>query len=346
MLTVCPEAAIAAKYGAKAEAVLAAVHALGNVAIVDGHTTEDIRQQLLGTQGPICLIGGYDLIPAFVRPNPTRGNGDDDVQVPTDAPFGVSDPGDASQEYAPERAVSRIPDPMPADAAGFVRLLASQQSAASQATPALAFQEAASEFAGALSFVAREVPGMTGLPTLSPPAKLTDGGDHGLPPGIGRIHVLLHGADADPDWGVLWGHAKTGDFFPALAANSFRNSNLTGAVVSFSSCYSAMLDVPPQGGRNSTNQVAMACLAAGAKVVFGASRSNWISTSPPFDGFGPGLMALVWRRLAAGVPAAEALRLAKYDYLKVALGGHPGDRPYALKTVLQAHCYGRADATL
>ena len=42
----------------------------------------------------------------------------------------------------------------------------------------------------------------------------------------------------------------------------------------------------------------------------------------------------------------EALRLAKVAYLKVALSGAPGDRPYALRTVLQAQCYGHPGAKL
>ena len=194
------------------------------------------------------------------------------------------------------------------------------------------------------------IPGKSPKQRLSPPSKISTPGLTGQMSGHGRFHILLHGANFDPDWASLWGHssAANAQFIEALSAQLFDLCDLRGAIVTFSSCYATMLDVAPavHGARTSQNQVSLACLTHGAKVAFGATRSNWIDTQAPFDGFGPRLVAEVWRQLANGVQAAEALRLAKTAYLQVALSGSPDDHPYALKTVLQAQCYGHAAATL
>lgn len=294
-------------------------------------------------------MGGYDLIPSFVRANPTYGSQDDDVDIPTDAPYGAI-PGQPSEEYAPSRAVSRIPDGAQADASEFLALLGYQIAAPGTPTPKGSFEEAAKEFAGALKYVHASIPGATNKQRLSPPDNDSMPGLTGQLSGRGCFHILLHGANFDPDWSCLWGHSSEANapFVKALSAQMFDLCDLRGAIVSFSSCYAAMLDAAPavHGMRTSKNQVSLACLAHGAKVTFGATRSNWISTSAPFDGFGPRLAAEVWRQLKKGKPAAEALRLAKTTYLKTALSGDPADHPYALKTVLQAQCYGHPAAVL
>jgi len=351
MFVICSTARVRAKYGASGEKVLKAIGRLGQVVDVSGQSPEGIQAQIAGLQvGPACLIGGYDLIPPFMRANPTFGEShDDDKDVPTDAPYGAT-PGKPVEEYAPSRAVSRIPDDATPDAAGFLALLAHQVAAPTIITPKGSFEEAADEFAGAAGMVHGSMPGAVGKPKLSPPGKVSDAGLTALLSGKGRFHILLHGANFDPDWDSLWGRgtAANAKFIRALSAQLIDLSDMRGAVVSFSSCYSAMLDAAPalEGARTAKNQVALACLSHGAKVVFGATRSNWIGMDGDFNSFGPALMALVWTQLGKGKPAAEALRLAKAAYLKVALSQSASEHDYALKTVLQAQCYGHPEATL
>jgi hypothetical protein len=351
MFVICSTAGVRAKYGSSSEKVLKGIARLGAITDVSGMPPEKIQERIAKlAKGPACLVGGYDLIPPFMRPNPTFNEShDDDKDIPTDAPYGAT-PGKAVEEYAPSRAVSRIPDDATVDAAGFMALLAHQVAAPTTATPAGSFEEAAAEFSGALNFVHGKIPGTTAKQRLSPPEKLSAPGLTASISGKGRFHILLHGANFDPDWGSLWGHTTKANapFVRALSAQLLDLCDLRGSIVSFSSCYSAMLDVAPavEGARTSKNQVALACLSHGAKVVFGATRSNWIETSGNFDGFGPGLMAEVWTQLSKGKPAAEALRIAKSRYLKVALSQHTSEHKYALKTVLQAQCYGHPAATL
>jgi hypothetical protein len=351
MFVICSTTRVRTKYGSAGEKVLKAIGRLGHITDVSGLSPDGIQARIAKlAAGPACLIGGYDLIPPFMRANPTFGEShDDDKDVPTDAPYGAT-PGKLVEEYAPSRAVSRIPDDATADAAGYMALLAHQVAALTTATPAGSFEEAADEFSGALRFVHGKIPGANSTLRLSPPAKLSAPGLTALLSGKGRFHILLHGANFDPDWASLWGHKSDANapFVRALSSQLFDLCDLRGAVVSFSSCYSAMLDVAPaiEGTRTAKNQVALACLSHGAKVVFGATRSNWIATGGSFDAFGPALIAQVWTQLGRGKPAAEALRLAKSAYLKVALSQDASEHNYALKTVLQAQCYGHPDATL
>jgi hypothetical protein len=351
MFVICSTSSVRAKYGSSGEKVLKGIARLGKIVDVSGLAPDDIRARIAKlAAGPACLVGGYDLIPPFMRANPTFGEShDDDKDIPTDAPYGAK-PGKLVEEYAPSRAISRIPDDAAADAAGFLATLAHQSAAPARATPKGSFEEAADEFSGASSLVHSKIPGAAGQPRLSPPGKVSDADLTSQMSGNGRFHILLHGANFDPDWASLWGHTSKANapFVRALSAQLFDLCDLRGAVVSFSSCYSAMLDVAPavDGTRTTKNQVALACLAHGAKVVFGATRSNWIAVGGDFNAFGPALMARVWGLLGKGKPAAEALRLAKAAYLKEALSRSPADQNYALKTVLQAQCYGHPEATL
>jgi hypothetical protein len=340
---------IHSKYGAAAGAILKAIQKLGKPLDVSGLAPDAIQAKIANLpMGAVCLVGGYDLIPPFIRPNPTHGSYDDDGEIPTDAPYGAT-PGKPAEEYAPTRAVSRMPEGATADAATFLATLKYQLAVPHTATPPGSFEEAAQEFEGPAHFVHTAIPQTNGVQSLSPPATQDAPGLTTQITGRGRIHILLHGANYDPDWAYLFGHdGPNSPFIKALSARLLDLCDLRGAVVTFSSCYAAMLDTSPatSGARVASNQVALACLSHGAKVVFAPTRSNWIDTQAPFEGFGPGLVAEIWRFLKAGNPAAESLRLAKREYLKTALSVNAEIRPYVLKTVLQAQCYGHPAATL
>jgi hypothetical protein len=107
------------------------------------------------------------------------------------------------------------------------------------------------------------------------------------------------------------------------------------------------LDATGRAVRDASNQVSLGCLAAGAKVTFAATRSNWIDTGSG-DHFGPGLMTLVWHGLLAKKTAGQALIDAKKQLVQAAMADPNGraDLPYVYKTVLQAQLYGNPDVTL
>jgi hypothetical protein len=213
--------------------------------------------------------------------------------------------------------------------------------------PSGTFQEAAEEFKGALGFVATTIPNVTGPQLLSPPETIANDALPSMLAQKGRVHILLHGANRSPDWAYLYGHAPGASDYPrALSARLIDLCDMRSSIVTFGSCYAAMLDTGDSEApaRTEDNQVALACLGHGAKVVIGATRSNWIQMNPPYDGYGPGLIGHFWQQVGRGVKAAEALRLAKVEYLKEVVQGSPKDLPYARKTVLQIHCYGHPEA--
>jgi hypothetical protein len=134
-----------------------------------------------------------------------------------------------------------------------------------------------------------------------------------------------------------------------MSARQIDLCDLRGAAVTFSSCYAAMLDTGKSEAatRSESNQVALAFLGHGAKFVVASTRSNWIPLGNDADSLGPGLVADFWRCLGRGAPAGKALRDARRIYLRrdLAASGRT-DRPYILKTALQAQLYGNPEARL
>jgi hypothetical protein len=352
VLCVTPVGAIKKKYGSRAGEILKAIGVLGSVVDATGMGPTRIQAKIasLSAAESICLIGSYDLLPPFSRKNPTSHlSGDTDGNIKTDAPYGAP-PGSIEDEYAPPRVPARMPDGADVDADRFLKLLTAQRAAPRRRTPTGAFEEAANEFAGAARYVHRALSkgGVRRSVRLSPPCVITRPDPVPLLSRRGRAHILLHGADFSPDWASLFGRKESdppNEYPEALSASLIERCDLQGSVVTFSSCYAAMLD----GGskRTPANQVALACLASGAKVVLCSTRSNWIQTMRPFSGFGPGLVAEFWKELRKPHRrAADALTRAKRTFLKAGLAGDPADHPYILKTVLQAHLYGHPDARL
>jgi len=351
MLVICAKQEVINRYGAvQGEQVWQAAEALGTMLDVSGLGTDEIRAKI--NEHPqseaACLIGDYALVPPFVLDNPTfHDKGDDDRKVPTDAPYGAR-PGSAAEFFLPSRPISRIPDSAAADAAAFIQLLTDAKNVQNRPTPAGTFEHASSEFAGAAQLVHQTMPGLSPI-HLSPPQKKDDPVLGPLMSKRGRMHFLLHGSAKSPKRASLWGLPADTD--PTVSATSLRGFDFDSATVLFSSCYSAMLDSndgdPP---RTADDQVALACLAAGAKIVYGCTRANWIDISVPFNSFGTALAACIWSELRAGKPAAQALLAARTAYAKAAAKIQDDEgvdsTAYILKTLMQMQCYGHPLATL
>ena len=347
MLFACSVDLVQKKYGADAAGVLAAIDRLGPVIDVSGLDPDAIRSRVSLLESPnLCLIGGYDLIPPFVRVNPTLRGVDTDLDIPTDSPYGAL-PGDMAGELAPARAVSRIPDSATANATEFLAILEAQIAAPLSTTKPGLFEISALDFNDAMPYVRACIPHANGAAQSSTPVKEPWAGMVSNLSGSGRMHLLLHGTYSDPNWAWLWGtDGQMTASVHALSLDTINQCDLRGCIVTFSSCYAAMLDcVPPLSGkRTSQNQVAIACLARGAKVVVAPTRANWIDSTSPYDKYGTRLVAEFWRQLAQGVAAGEALRSAKGVYFAQFAG--TGNQDVHRKTLLQLQCYGHPGATL
>ena len=353
-------AAVRRRYGKQSGPICEAIEALRPHLDLARPSAAALRERIWKlSEASVCLVGGYALLPTFARENPTgpqtRGfarYGDTDRLIPTDAPYGA-DPADPAGELVPAKAIARIPDGAPPDAASFLKTLLWQAQAPGSKTPPGSFEEASDDLAVPARALSRELrkQGGEGKLLLSP--RDGDIGARDLTDRLsrrGRINLLLHGADKPPQWSTLFGrvpHAPPAQDARALSAPLLDLCDLRGAMVALTSCYGAMLD----GGdartaaRAPADQLALAALAHGAKAVFGATRSNWIDLHGD-SSFGPGLTAHLWRRLGTGVGAAEALRLAKHDLHDELAHGARADVAFGIKTLLQAHCFGHPLARL
>ena len=344
---------VKSKYAGETQAVLDAAAALGPVMDVSGLTRARIHAQIaaLPATESVLIVGGYDLVPTFVLSNPTlhveqqqEGDAGADKNIPSDGPFGGT-PGNKAQQLVPTRPIARVPDGPAAGADDFLAVL--KTIVGKPKTPAGAFQEAAQEFKKPALDVAKAM--QISVPLLeSPPITDTD---PTLPPkvhGKGRIHILLHGANYSPDWANLWGHASgSQSWLVGLSSQTLRNASLAGGVVTFSSCYAAMVDLGSKKTpvRDASNQVSLACLRSGAKAVFAVTRSNWIGSTGAL--LGPGLATQIWKGLLAGKQAGQALIDAKRKLASDAMtSGTQDDLPYVYKTLAQAQLYGNPEATL
>ena len=344
---------VKSKYAAKAKGILDAAAALGPVMDVSGLNRASIHAKIaaLPATESVLIVGGYDLVPTFVLNNPTlhieqqqEGDAGADKNIPSDGPFGGT-PGNKAQQLVPTRPVARVPDGSAAAADDFIAVL--KTIAMKPHTPASAFQEAAKEFDKPALDVAKAM--QISVPLMeSPPEVDTDPTLPSKVKGRGRIHILLHGANYSPDWANLWGHASgSQDWLVGLSSQILKNAALVGSVVTFSSCYAAMIDLGFKKApvRDATNQVSMACLRSGAKAVFAVTRSNWIGNTGAL--FGPGLATQVWKGLLAGKKAGQALIDAKRQLASDAMtSGTQDDLPYVYKTLAQAQLYGNPEATL
>lgn len=351
MIIVASTSAINAKYGADAANVLTAISVLGPWLEASNMTPEEIRLVIDAEDpsrtSPALLIGGYDLVPTFRRPNPTRNVIDDpDVDVMSDGPYGAR-VGDPAEEYLPTRAVSRIPDSEARDTAQFLAILNQAASATTTDTPTGSFHLAAKEFEGSAGLV-RSVLAMGATINLSPPDAIGAPAINAAISSKGCIHFLLHGSDRPDRWARLYGaEDSVARLRPAVRISDLKQCTLKGAIVSFSTCYSAMLDAHPgTPPRDADNQPALACLVGGAKTVYGSTRANWIDDTEPFDSFGSALIASTWRLLIKGESAAEALRRARFAFAEASLTRDAWSRPFVLKTLLQAQCFGHPLAKL
>jgi len=347
MIVVYSETEIRNKYKGDADHVLAAVRGLNGTELdISDLNPEEIRdfidEEVPDREEPVCLIGGYDIVPAFRLANPTHKLLNEvDEDVLTDGPYGARSKSLAEQ-YMPSRAVSRIPDSGTPHANQFIALLKRAAKAENTPTPGKSFEQAAFEFEGSAKLV-HGVLTATQPVRFSPPDTVDAPATKDVIAERGRVHILLHGSDNPERWDTLYGaRTSSSDLEPALRVVDLSTSNLKGAIVSFSTCYSAMLDRrqddhPP---RDPDNQPALACLMGGAKTVYGSTRANWIDNTQPFDSFGSALIAMVWKRLHEGLPAARALLQARFDFARAGLSQDAWSRPYVLKTLLQAQCYG------
>lgn len=274
----------------------------------------DVARRMVWTEEAarfVLLLGDDGIVPFHRLPNPTD---DDDAVVLSDHAYGLDgtaggdpmslDPTTLGQR----RSVGRLPDAsLPALLAALAAATAAHDRLAAGA-PLLLGDGAFGYSASVWKRAARGAFSAVGEPhhlRLSPPLSFQDR-PHPGPDGPRYRYYNLHGLSDGPDW-----YGQVDPTFPAgydafpVALRPVDIDPAPGAVVFAEACHGAPARLGAPGGA-----MALAHLAGGCLAYVGA-------TGVAYGGLDGGLVAAdllahrFWRALLCGLPAGEALAVAK-----------------------------------
>jgi len=275
-----------------------------------------------GTLGALLIVGGPDIIPFHLLPNPTD---DADADIPSDNPYATAD----DNYFVPEWPIGRLPTGTGADPAPLLDQIthlggsrpASNNSGYSDWLQRLQFwlQElyrhrarqrsfgySANVWRNASAAVYHQIGDPKDLLTC-PPLDANALPLEGLAPS--RLSYFnLHGIEDGPEWYGQRSFDDPGTLpeYPiALRPADVSNHGRAPVVVFSEACYGANVI-----GKGTDEALCLKFLAAGSRVVVGSTKIAYGSVTTPLVGADL-LGRYFWQNLTNGVPAGEALRRAK-----------------------------------
>lgn len=279
----------------------------------------------------LMILGGPDVIPHQLLPNPAYDpGGDDDKFVPCDLPYACDAPfGTKAKSFlGPTRVVGRMPDLINAtDPRYLIRLLgtAARWKSRSRKDFARYFAISAEQWRASTELTMEKLFGHTSQLQLSPP-KGPKWKDSQL---ATRLHFInCHGGASDPHF-----YGQRGEKYPiAHSAVRLKGKISNGAVIAAECCYGAQLydpsDSKGQAGICSTY------LADGAYGFFGSST---IAYGPSE---GNGQADLICQYFVAAVLNGASLGRATLEARHLFAQAYNHLDPMDLKTMLQFHLLG------
>jgi len=279
--------------------------------------------------GSLLIIGGHEIIPFHMLPNPTD---DDDEIIPSDNPYATTD----ANYFAPEWPVGRFPCNHDLDL--LVQLVRTStqehQYAARQQTP---IRRLSWRLLHLLRFLFRSKLNSIGYSTsvwrrasmavfraignprsllTSPPVEAESLPPQALKPS-NFSYYNLHGLEDSPEWFGQRDPFEDGessvDFPIALRPQDVVNGGRAPQVVFTEACYGANVLQ-----KSSESAICLKFLDQGSKAVIGSTKISYGSVTPPLIAADL-LGQLFWEGLKAGMSTGEALRQAK---LKLATEMH------------------------
>ncbi len=273
--------------------------------------------------GAVLIVGGHDIIPFHLLPNPAD---DDDKDVPSDNPYATRD----ENYYVPEWPVGRIPTPADADLEFLLHLLGTIGRPESKpSTNWLArlarwvygvFHPLVVRFGHSFGYTAgiwrqaslgvfRTI-GQPKAMLVSPPTSAANLPTEGL--AFPRLSYFnLHGLEDTAEWYGQRAPEKDDaetEFPVALSPNQVTNSGRAPAVVFTEACYGANTF-----GKNTETALAMKFLASGTRSLAGSTKISYGAAAAPL--IAADLLARqFWTNVTRGIPTGEALRLAKLSF--------------------------------
>jgi Flp pilus assembly protein TadD len=279
--------------------------------------------------GAILIVGGDEIIPFHMLPNPTD---DDDDEIPSDNPYATID----QNYFIPEWGVGRLPSDD--DAEFLVNMLKGiadyHRSELGRIGAGFGLR---SWVNGRLTRLFRRRPRSLGYSaSIWKKASLavfkTIGGPRSLmtsPPSVtgklspmsaGRVqfsYFNLHGLEESPEWfgqrDPLRDRSSDTDFPIALKPTDVVNSGRSPSIVFTEACYGANVL-----SKNAETALCLRFLSSGSRAVIGSTKISYGSVNPPLIAADL-LGRLFWEQINSSVPVGEALRIAK---LKLAAKMH------------------------
>lgn len=276
--------------------------------------------------GALLIVGGDTVVPFHKLPNPVD---DSDVCVPSDNPYGTRD----QNYFIPEWPVGRLPGDASTDPAPLIQSLfsiATRRAAEIQKTPWLvrtwkslierffpmllgdrfAYGVTASVWRRAAAEVFRPIGSPRSLLVSPPHGKAEDDPNPlriKMPPArMGYFN--LHGIEDGPAW---YGQKDPADTRPdpsfpvALLPQHAPSGEAAPQIVFTEACYGAHVQ-----GRRVDDALSLAFLRGGSRAVVGSTCTTYGSIAPPLAAADL-LAQTFWKMAREGIPAGEALRLAK-----------------------------------
>jgi hypothetical protein len=266
----------------------------------------------------IVILGGHDIVPMFVVPNPSFDpDGDDDADVLTDNPYACSTAYRArtrASYLVPDRVVGRIPD-LPGDADTAWLTTSLRRAAAWKPKPPDFYDDAYAVVCDEWRLAGNACMRFLGLPgselQVSPPTNDATRKARGR---LGRtLHMIkCHGALLDARF-----YGQSGLSYPEVLLGPTLESRLTpGTLAAAMCCYGAQVFSPADRAAQlpGTWPIATTYLRKGAVGFAGATRIAWVGIDR--------MMCADWivcaylRAAREGASLGRALLEAKQDYVE------------------------------
>lgn len=261
----------------------------------------------------VVIVGGHDVmparrldsIPATLRPRISQAGDADHFIVWSDDAY-----GDRDGDHLPEVPVSRIPDGKSAE----LVFAALQAKGDSRKTRVAGVRNVARPFADEI---------FRGISTdaamvISQPGVFTQLAADALD--ADHVYLMLHGDYSDSK--RFWGE-ETQDDLEAINVSNVPAS--AGAVVFTGCCWGALTIDPPAGRyvpgqavepKTPEGSIALTFLRRGAIAFVGCTGTHYSPTEEPYAYYGGPMHAAFWAAIARGLAPAEALFVAKDEYVR------------------------------
>ncbi|HJZ45843.1 MAG TPA: C25 family cysteine peptidase [Roseiflexaceae bacterium] len=286
-------------------------------------------EQLGDRLGSLLIIGGPEIVPFYMAPNPTAYDGDE--AVPSDCLYGGCNPF----ALLPDWPVGRIPGAAGRDPDLLLRLLEYAATVRTLDRLRKTFGYATAAWRRSAAEVYAEIDAVERL-LVSPPVVAATL-DRGRLDGAWLIYCNLHGVINGPPW---YGQMEDQSaLLIALGPADLAGLDLRGAVVISEACYGAAI-----AGRDEDTSLALAFLGRGAAGFVGATAISYGPPSPPAGE--ADLIALHFLRAIKqpGTTLGAAFVAARTGMLRDTLAAQPTLDEDDQKTLLEFVLYG--DPTL